>query len=220
MALPWRTFHENTRAWTQKRQDLLAYRGQSLALYFNVYNDGINGDSAMIVDDVSLRICRNIPPTAIPLAISPTPFAPPTANAQAQAPAVPTTAMALARPTPTATPTPAPAEKNNTLLFAIPAVLVASLIMAAVIIFRRQLGAGKDNTPQGGGDAGGTGGQTTTGGTGAGTTPAGNKSSTTGPESLNFKPKPGVRIEQSGAQGNLGQDDASGAGRNYTQRLP
>jgi hypothetical protein len=42
--------------WQEVTADLNGYRGQTLKLYFNVYNDGINGRTWMYIDDVQL-IC-------------------------------------------------------------------------------------------------------------------------------------------------------------------
>lgn len=43
--------------WTQRFVDLSAYRGQRVALYFNVFNNGSSGRTWMYVDDVSVRTC-------------------------------------------------------------------------------------------------------------------------------------------------------------------
>ena len=47
--------------WQQASFDLSAYRGQSVVLYFEVYNvDVSNGPQTwMFLDDVSLRTCTN-----------------------------------------------------------------------------------------------------------------------------------------------------------------
>lgn len=51
----------NTQAWTKLRLnllDLLPLRGQTVHLYFNVINYGINGRRTwMYLDDVSLQVC-------------------------------------------------------------------------------------------------------------------------------------------------------------------
>src|SRR5690606_35889588 len=59
---------ENTRAWQQATFDLTPYRGTSLVLYFEVYNDstGNTGRTWMFVDDVSVQACAQQPPTATP----------------------------------------------------------------------------------------------------------------------------------------------------------
>ncbi len=64
---------ENSDAWQQATFDLLAYRGQSLVLYFEVYNDNLStGPRAwMFLDDVSVQACSTTQPTVTPTA-SPT----------------------------------------------------------------------------------------------------------------------------------------------------
>ena len=49
----------NTGAWTEVTYDLSAYKGQTIVLYFNVYNNGW-GDKRtwMYVDDVRVDVCR------------------------------------------------------------------------------------------------------------------------------------------------------------------
>ena len=37
--------------------DLSQWRGQTVQVYFNVYNDGLGGTAAMFLDDVSLATC-------------------------------------------------------------------------------------------------------------------------------------------------------------------
>jgi hypothetical protein len=53
---PW-VSHNNSQLWNQLSFDLSAWRGQTVQLYFNVYNDGLGGTAAMFVDDVSLVTC-------------------------------------------------------------------------------------------------------------------------------------------------------------------
>jgi len=53
---PWRS-HNDSRLWNQASFDLSAWRGQTIQLYFNVYNDGVGGRAAMFLDDVSLSAC-------------------------------------------------------------------------------------------------------------------------------------------------------------------
>jgi len=207
IALPWRVWHENTRAWTPLRNDLLAYRGQSLIVYFDVYNDGINGDTAMILDDVSLRVCRNVPPTAIPLAVAtltPTPLQ--AASGQNQPASLAPTAMA--RSTPTATVALQGASSGaNTLIIAIVAVIVAALIGAALIIFRYQARSqGKGNASSGGGSGRGSAGGGGTGGAWpAGPTQGAPRASA--PQSMPFNPgaTPSVRGEKSPPEDDLDQ---------------
>jgi len=48
----------NSQTWTHHTFDLSAYKGQTIILYFNVYNDGIgNRKTAMYLDDVSVQVC-------------------------------------------------------------------------------------------------------------------------------------------------------------------
>ncbi len=51
----------NTRAWTYVEWGdaaLLQFRGQNVALHFEVFNNGEGGTTAMYIDDVSLMACR------------------------------------------------------------------------------------------------------------------------------------------------------------------
>jgi len=49
----------NRQIWTHHTFDLTAYKGQTIVLYFNVYNNGIdNLKAAMYLDDVSVQVCR------------------------------------------------------------------------------------------------------------------------------------------------------------------
>ncbi len=53
---PWRS-HNDSRSWNQLTFDLTPWRGQTVQVYFNVYNDGLGGRAAMFLDDVSLTAC-------------------------------------------------------------------------------------------------------------------------------------------------------------------
>ena len=53
---PW-VSHNNSQLWNQMSFDLSPWRGQTVQLYFNVYNDGVGGTAAMFLDDVSLTAC-------------------------------------------------------------------------------------------------------------------------------------------------------------------
>ncbi|MDH7487543.1 MAG: hypothetical protein QHJ81_14870, partial [Anaerolineae bacterium] len=97
IAVPWRAL-SNGRAWSEQVVDLSTYRGQTLLVYFNVYNDGSGGRTAMILDDVSLQACPAA--TATP---TPRPTEPPTSTPQPSA-----TATATATPIPWPTPTSPP----------------------------------------------------------------------------------------------------------------
>ena len=49
----------NSQTWTHHTFDLTSYKGQTIILYFNVYNNGVgNRRTAMYVDDVSLQVCK------------------------------------------------------------------------------------------------------------------------------------------------------------------
>ncbi len=79
----------NDGVWLTAATDLTIYRGQTIILYFNVFNDGngaVDETTAMYLDNVELEVC--IGTTATPTTTTPTP---PTA-------------------TPTATPTPTPTD--------------------------------------------------------------------------------------------------------------
>ena len=54
--------------WKYRAFDLTAYRGRSVVLYFEVFNDGTStaGRSWMYLDDVSLKFCQGSLPTATP----------------------------------------------------------------------------------------------------------------------------------------------------------
>ncbi|MCX7708148.1 MAG: hypothetical protein N2204_09085, partial [Anaerolineae bacterium] len=80
---PWRS-HNDSRVWNQLTFDLTSWRGQTVQLYFNVYNDGVGGRAAMFLDDVSLTSC----PTG--------------------ATTVPTVTTTVGPPTATPTPSPTP----------------------------------------------------------------------------------------------------------------
>ncbi len=53
---PWQS-HNDSRLWNRYAFDLTAWRGQTVQVYFNVYNDGLGGRAAMFLDDVSLQTC-------------------------------------------------------------------------------------------------------------------------------------------------------------------
>ncbi len=49
----------DSQTWTYRTFDLTAYKGQTIILYFNVKNDGLdNLKTAMYLDDVSVQICQ------------------------------------------------------------------------------------------------------------------------------------------------------------------
>jgi hypothetical protein len=50
----------NSQNWTHHTFDLTSYRGQTIILYFNVYNNGVgNLKTAMYLDDVSVQVCTD-----------------------------------------------------------------------------------------------------------------------------------------------------------------
>jgi len=49
----------DSRTWTRHTFDLAPYKGQTIKVYFNVYNDGLDDlKTAMYLDDVSVEVCR------------------------------------------------------------------------------------------------------------------------------------------------------------------
>ena len=78
---PW-VSHNNSQLWNQMSFDLSPWRGQTVQLYFNVYNDGAGGTAAMFLDDVSLTACTGgvtlVPTGGVTLIPSGTPSRTPT----------------------------------------------------------------------------------------------------------------------------------------------
>ncbi len=62
---PWQS-HNDSRLWNRYAFDLTAWRGQTVQVYFNVYNDGLGGRAAMFLDDVSLQTCTGPVSTGTP----------------------------------------------------------------------------------------------------------------------------------------------------------
>ncbi|MCZ7569008.1 MAG: immune inhibitor A [Ardenticatenaceae bacterium] len=79
----------NSGIWTYASFDLTAYRGQTIYVYFDTFNDGDGSRSWMYVDDVSVQVTTAATPTNTP------------------------TATATQTPTPTVTPTPVPGTCNQ-----------------------------------------------------------------------------------------------------------
>lgn len=92
LAKPWYS-HNDSRLWNQMSFDLTPLHGQTVQLYFNVYNDGLGGKAAMFLDDVSLQACAG--------GGTPTPTG-------TSAPTATPTGTAAATTTPTITPSPTP----------------------------------------------------------------------------------------------------------------
>ncbi len=50
----------DSQTWTYHSFNLASYKGQTLILYFNVYNNGVgNLKTAMYLDDVSVQVCAD-----------------------------------------------------------------------------------------------------------------------------------------------------------------
>jgi len=50
----------NRQTWTHYTFNLMPYKGQTIVLYFNVYNDGVvDLTTAMYLDDVSVQVCTD-----------------------------------------------------------------------------------------------------------------------------------------------------------------
>ncbi len=86
--------------WTERVFDLSDYRGRTVVLYFNVYNDGGGSQLWNYLDDVALLACSGAAPTDTPTPV-PTVTMTPTSTI---------TPTATVTPTITPTPTPLPAE--------------------------------------------------------------------------------------------------------------
>lgn len=101
-------------SWQPEAVDLSAFRGQSVYLYFNVFNDGNGLSTWMYIDNVQLEACSGVTPMPTPtrtatLIPSPTTSATtsPTSSPTPTATGTPTwTPTATSSPTPTATGTP------------------------------------------------------------------------------------------------------------------
>lgn len=119
LALLQRVRH-NEGAWQAGAVDVSAFRGQSVTIYFNVYNDGNGRRTWSYLDEVRLETCNAAatptpttivaPPTVTP-SVTPSPTNPPTATATPTATETPTATMTptvTATPTATATPTSTP----------------------------------------------------------------------------------------------------------------
>ena len=49
----------NSQTWTNHTFDLATYKGQTIIIYFNVYNNGVgNRKTAVYLDDVSVQVCQ------------------------------------------------------------------------------------------------------------------------------------------------------------------
>jgi hypothetical protein len=69
-AVLWRVL-ANEQAWRQVALDLTPYAGQAVAVYFNTYNDGAGGRTAMFLDNVQLLACGVSGPPPGPVTVLP-----------------------------------------------------------------------------------------------------------------------------------------------------
>ncbi len=96
--------------WRQKTFDLSTYRGQTVVLYFNVYNDGNSSQLWTYIDGVSIIACLEAPSVATPtptVTSTLTPSLTPTSTVTPTVPiTVPTTPTATATASATVTFTP------------------------------------------------------------------------------------------------------------------
>jgi hypothetical protein len=53
-----RVYGAGNSQWTARTFDLMPYRGQTVTLYFNVYNNGAGSLANSYVDEVSVRACQ------------------------------------------------------------------------------------------------------------------------------------------------------------------
>ena len=61
--------NSNSQTWTQPPSfDLTPYKGQTIVVYFNVYNDGVADlKTAMYLDDMSIQVCGSTIRVYLPL---------------------------------------------------------------------------------------------------------------------------------------------------------
>ncbi len=100
----------NAPAWQKIVTSLINQKGRTLDLYFNVYNDGLGGNTAMILDNVTLTICQPAAtPSPLP-SVTPWPTQTPTPlSSSTPFPTPSPVASVTASPSPGATPFPTPA---------------------------------------------------------------------------------------------------------------
>jgi hypothetical protein len=91
----------DSRAWNPLSFDLLPWRGQTVQVYFNTFNDGTGGTAGMLLDDVSLVMCTGGAGTTV------TPTATGTVSTATVTP-TPSPIYITASPTTTPTPSPSP----------------------------------------------------------------------------------------------------------------
>lgn len=97
-----RVYGAGTNQWQARRFDLTAYRGQTVYVYLNTYNNGAGGTTWNYVDDVSVQACT----ASTPSSVTRTPTATPSPSATGTFTTTPSrTATATATHTATLTPT-------------------------------------------------------------------------------------------------------------------
>ena len=118
IATVWKTL-ANSADWQHTTFDLTPYRGQSVVLYFEAYNDDISAGARtwLYVDDVSVQTCSEAtatPTSTLTATLAPTstwtPTPSPTPDASPATPTPTSTLTATPSPSPTPTATAAPSE--------------------------------------------------------------------------------------------------------------
>ena len=118
IATVWKTL-ANSADWQHTTFDLTPYRGQSIVLYFEVYNDDISAGARtwMYLDDVSVQACTQAtttPTSTLTATLTPTstwtPSPSPTPIASPATPTPTSTLTATPSPSPTPTATTAPSD--------------------------------------------------------------------------------------------------------------
>ena len=73
--------NSNSQTWTRVTYDLSGYRGRTIVLYLNVYNNGWGNErSWMYVDDVQVDVCRWVTPEPGPSPTWPYPYPEPSSD--------------------------------------------------------------------------------------------------------------------------------------------
>ena len=100
----------NAPAWQKIAASLINQKGRTLDLYFNVYNDGVGGNTAMILDNVTLTICQPAATPSPPPSVTPWPTLTPTPLSSSTPFPTPSPVTSVtASPASSATPFPTPA---------------------------------------------------------------------------------------------------------------
>lgn len=123
----------NDGIWLEDAFDLTAYRGQTLYIYFNVFNDANNARTWMYLDNVRLRVCGA--PAAAPTSMAP--FGPATPIAIPLTPPATYTLAPMPTPSPfptlSATPLPLPSPTMTATVAAALAPVVPLATNAATV---------------------------------------------------------------------------------------